>query len=64
MEAMLAELFGEDEAKAMQQYISKNGRESSWPPNFLMSVTWHSSAGKATQFVWDDPSIISLKHRI
>ncbi|KAM0709180.1 hypothetical protein Q7P35_003216 [Cladosporium inversicolor] len=57
MKAMLEELFGGDEANAMQQYISRNGRESTWPAHFLMPGAWRSKAGEATQFMWEDPPI-------
>ena len=57
MKAMLAELFGEDEANAMQQYISRNGRERGWAASFLMLGAWRSTAGEATQFVWDSDRI-------
>jgi hypothetical protein len=54
MRIMLAELFGAQEAEAMQQQVSRNSRTWAWP----MVLSWLGSrrrvTGRDTQFVWID----------
>jgi hypothetical protein len=54
MRIMLAELFGAQEAEAMQRQVSRNSRTWAWP----MTLSWMGSqrrvTSRNTQFVWID----------
>lgn len=56
MEAMLTELFGANEAKAMQLSILQNGKEKSWVEKLSWLGMWLPTIGEVTQYTWEDPN--------
>jgi hypothetical protein len=61
MEAMLTELFGANEAKAMQLSILQNGKQKSWAETLSWLGMWLPTTGEVTQYTWEDPTVIPYR---
>lgn len=57
MEGILTELFGANEAKAMQLSILQNAKAKSWAEKLSWLGVWLPITGEVTQYTWEDPNI-------